>query len=165
VLKHIVSDQRLALAETPTQSRYWLNGPMTKRREKLDKIISVAINPGAYEDEAIAALLRARALVQEDPSLAHPQPTPPKRSADQDCSYQTQISNITALVLPVLMTNLSAEAYGLGLKSKIEVEFIEGRTTYVLNVRCDGTARACQEFAAHVKWVIDFHNNYKLSSA
>jgi hypothetical protein len=87
---------------------------MSEKRDKFAKIIAVAINPGAYEDEAIAALRRARALVQENPSLAYPEPALIKRSGREDGSYQTQISNITALVLPVLMTNLSAEAYGLG---------------------------------------------------
>jgi hypothetical protein len=134
--------------------------PRSEKRERFQKIIAVAINPGAYEDEAIAALRRARALVQENFSLAFPEPTPPKPSADEDGSFQTHISNITALVLPVLMTNLSAQAYGLGLKSKIEVEFIAGRTTYALDVRCDGNASACQVFEEYVSWSIDFYNSH-----
>ena len=45
---------------------------MSKSRELLGKIMAVAVNPGAYEDEAISALRRARELVKQDPSLAHP---------------------------------------------------------------------------------------------
>jgi hypothetical protein len=41
---------------------------MTGNRDRFDKIIAVAINPGAYEEEAMSALRRARALVKEDPS-------------------------------------------------------------------------------------------------
>jgi hypothetical protein len=79
-----------------------VDSPMSEKREKFEKIIAVAINPGAYEDEAIAALRRARALAQENPSLAFPEPTPLKPSAEGDDSFQTQISNITALVFASL---------------------------------------------------------------
>ena len=46
----------------------------------------MAVNPGAYEDEAITALRRARALVKEDPELAYPevQVPPPKPPPPDD---------------------------------------------------------------------------------
>ena len=137
---------------------------MTENRGRLEKIIAVAINPGAYEEEAMSALRRARALVKEDPSLAHPPPpaAPPKSSPSDESSFQTKISNITALLLPVLMSNLSREAYGLGMKSKIEVEFVSGSVTYILNVRCDGTKQACAAFQAHVAWSIDYFNSHPM---
>jgi hypothetical protein len=61
---------------------------MNENRKELDKIIAVAVNPGAYEEEAITALRKARALVQENPSLAHPEPVaqPPKSQPAQDYS-------------------------------------------------------------------------------
>jgi hypothetical protein len=126
------------------------DSPMSEKREKFQKIIAVAINPGAYEDEAIAALRRARALVQENPSLAFLSQRPSNAAPTKMARFKRKSQIITALVLPVLMTNLSAQAYGLGLKSKIEVEFIAGRTTYALNVRCDGNASACQVFEEYV---------------
>ena len=137
---------------------------MNENRKKLDKIIAVAVNPGAYEEEAITALRKARALVQENPSLAHPEPVapPPKSQPAQDYSYQTQITNISALRLPVIMTGLSAEAYGLGLKSKLELEFVEGATRYILNVRVDGPKLGCETFDRYVKGLIEFHNNYHI---
>jgi hypothetical protein len=58
------------------------------------------------------------------------------------------------------MTGLSAEAYGLGLKSKLELEFVEGAARYILNVRVDGPKLGCETFDRYVKWLIEFHNNY-----
>src|SRR5437899_1946698 len=40
------------------------------RNDRLDKVLAVAINPGAYEPEAVAALRKARQLVKRDPALA-----------------------------------------------------------------------------------------------
>jgi hypothetical protein len=133
---------------------------MSEHRKRFNKIIAVAINPGAYEDEAIAALRRARALVKEDPKLAYPeaQASAPKPASPDDTSYQSQISNITAFLLPIIMTNLSAEAYGLGLKSKIEVEFKKGAALYTLNVRCDGLRDACEAFRVHLQRLINYQN-------
>jgi hypothetical protein len=39
--------------------------PMSQNRDRLNKVIAIAINPGAYEQEAIAALRKARTLVNE----------------------------------------------------------------------------------------------------
>jgi hypothetical protein len=39
-------------------------------KDRLDKVLAVAINPGAYEPEAVAALRKARQLVKRDPALA-----------------------------------------------------------------------------------------------
>src|ERR1700756_3263470 len=47
-------------------------------RERLSKVLAIAINPGSYEQEAVAALRRARELVKLDPTLAHPPPAPPE---------------------------------------------------------------------------------------
>jgi hypothetical protein len=134
--------------------------PMSQNRDRFNKVIAVAVNPGAYEDEAIAALRKARALVKEDPSLAHPAPAPethvPKPPAPE-ASIQTQITNIPQFWQPIVMTNLSAEAYGLGLRSKIEIEFAQS-STYKLNVRGDGSKPACEAFQAHINWLIQYIN-------
>lgn len=135
---------------------------MSDQRNLFEKIIAVAVNPGAYEQEAISALRRARELVKEHPSLAHPEPKPPKPAPPEDGSFQTEITNITALLLPVLMTNLSIEAYGLGLKSKIEVKFTAGAVLYKLDVRCDGPIPACEAFRAHLDWTIQHFNENPL---
>jgi hypothetical protein len=51
---------------------------MSNDRDRLEKVIAVALNPGAYEEEAFTALRKARELVRQDPQLAHapPPPTP-----------------------------------------------------------------------------------------
>ncbi len=36
-------------------------------KDRLDKVLAVAINPGAYEKEAVAALHKARKLVKREP--------------------------------------------------------------------------------------------------
>jgi hypothetical protein len=133
---------------------------MPKNRDRFQKIIAVAINPGAYEDEAISALRRARELVKQDPSLARPDPVPPAPvAAAPEASFQNHITNITHVLLPVLMSNLSNEAYGLGLKSKIEVEFVRGATSYKVNVRTDGSKQACAAFQAHLAWLLEHFNS------
>ena len=45
---------------------------MPSGRPLFDKVLTVAVNPGAYETEAIAALRKARELVRQDPSLSSP---------------------------------------------------------------------------------------------
>ncbi len=54
------------------------------------------------------------------------------------------------------MSNLSQEAYGLGLKSKIVCDYFERLTT--VEVRCDGSADACKKFQGHVDWLIQYIN-------
>jgi hypothetical protein len=65
-------------------------------RKQIDKMIAVALSPGAYEKEAIAALMKARAVVQKNPSLAHPEPLPKVPSAPKpDHSIQYTVSHVT----------------------------------------------------------------------
>ncbi len=54
------------------------------------------------------------------------------------------------------MSNLSQEAYGLGLKSKIVCDYSERLTT--VEVRCDGSADAYKKFQGHVDWLIQYIN-------
>jgi hypothetical protein len=112
---------------------------MSKNRDRFNKIIAVAVNPAAYEEEAISALKRARELVKQDRALAYPpEPPPPHRRLHLTVRTKLKSPNTNPLILPVMMSNLSSEAYGLGLKSKIEIEFVAGVSTYTLDVRCDG---------------------------
>ena len=92
------------------------NSPMSEKREKFQKIIAVAINPGAYEDEAIAALRRARALVQENPSLAFLSQRPSNAAPTKMARFKRKSQIITALVLPVLMTSLCASIWAWSKK-------------------------------------------------
>src|SRR5580704_976109 len=118
-------------------------------RDRFNKVLAVAINPGSYEQEAIAALRKARDFAKNDPSLAHPPPPPPtpvmKGAPPDEASLQSKVTNITRFWLPIFLSNLSEQAYGLGLKSKLSCDFSVSPTT--VNIRCDGSNEA---FQAHL---------------
>ena len=127
---------------------------MPSDRDRFDKVVAVAISPGAYEGEAIAALHKARELVKKDPSLAHP---PAATAPPHDTLYEAKITDIPSSWLNIALTNLSQEAYELGLKSKILCDF--DRTPTAIDIRCDGPKKACEAFSVHVKWVLDYINS------
>jgi hypothetical protein len=81
---------------------------MAGDRDRFNKVLAVAINPGSYEQEAIAALRKARDLVKTDPSLAHlppPPPTPVMKGAHADeSSLQSKVTNITRFWLPIFLS-------------------------------------------------------------
>jgi hypothetical protein len=80
-----------------------------------------------------------------------------RKNPSPEASYQTQITNIPQFWLPIVMTNLSAEAYGLGLRSKIEIEFANS-PTYTIDVRGDGSKKGCDALQAHIHWLIQYVN-------
>ena len=132
---------------------------MTNDRNRLEKVIAVALNPGAYEEEAITALRKARELVRQDPQLAHapgsatppPEPPPPVEH-----SLAFQVTKIPPYWINIFTNNVSEAAYGLGLKSKIIVELEQ--TPRVIQIRCDGPKQACAVFEAHLNWLITYIN-------
>jgi hypothetical protein len=132
---------------------------MAAGRDRFNKVLAVAINPGSYEQEAIAALRKARDLVKTDPSLAHPPtPTPVMKGVPPDeSSLQSKVTNITRFWLPIFLSNLSEQAYGLGLKSKLSCDFSVTPTT--VNIRCDGSKKGCDAFQAHLNWLIRHINS------
>jgi hypothetical protein len=134
---------------------------MPDDRGRFQKVLAIAINPGAYEAEAIAALRKARTLVKIDPSLAHPPPPPPipaiKGAPPDESSVQIKVSKITPFWLPIFLSNLSEQAYGLGLKSKLSCDFSAKLAT--VNIRCDGSKQGCEAFEAHLNWLIGHINS------
>ena len=132
---------------------------MSKDRDRLEKVIAVALNPGAYEEEAITALRKARELVRQDPQLAHapPPPTaPPEPPPPVEHSLAFQVTKIPPYWINIFTNNVSEAAYGLGLKSKIVVELEE--TPRVIQIRCDGPKQACTVFEAHLNWLLTYIN-------
>src|SRR6476646_9843832 len=118
---------------------------MSKDRDRLEKVIAVALNPGAYEEEAITALRKARELVRQDPGLAHPPPpptSPPEPPPPVEHSLAFQVTKIPPYWINIFTNNVSEAAYGLGLKSKIVVELEE--TPRAIRIRCDGPSRPLQ---------------------
>jgi hypothetical protein len=126
-------------------------------RDRFDKIIAIAVNPGAYEDEAIAALLKARQLAKENPSLAHPPYSPQVKLSPSEASKQFTITKIKPFWLNILADNISNMAYGLDLKSKISYDFKQ--RPVALSIRCDGTLAACNALEAHLHWLINYVNS------
>jgi hypothetical protein len=139
-------------------------------RDRFDKIIAIAVNPATYEEEAITALRKARELVKVDRALAHPaaqEPAPPPpepvvtpeapEPPQPDYCFQVEITNIPPDWLTVVAHSLSREAYGLGLKSKIEYDFTD--IPLALNICADGSRDACRAFETRFTSLIDFVNS------
>ena len=126
-------------------------------RDRFDKIIAIAVNPGAYEEEAIAALLKARQLAKDNPALAYPPSSLPVKPSPSEASKQFTITKIAPFWLNILADSISNMAYGLGLKSKISYDFKQ--RPVALSIRCDGTLAACNALEAHIHWLIDYVNS------
>ena len=128
-------------------------------RDRFDKIIAIAVNPATYEEEAVTALRKARELVKENRALAHPASPAPEPPSPPSYYFQVAITNIPPDWLTVVAHSLSKEAYGLGLKSKIEYDFSD--TPLSLNVRADGSRAACDAFEQHFTRLMDFVNSHQ----
>ena len=128
-------------------------------RDRFEKVLAIAVSPGAYEGEAIAALRKARELVGKNPALAHPpppRPPSPKPSPPADHSFTTRVTNVAPFWLNILLTDFSEMAYKLRLISKITCDFTQ--TPIAVDIRCDGPKDACSAFQAHVNWLINYIN-------
>lgn len=84
--------------------------------------MALAIDPGAFEAEAINALRMARELVKNDRSLAHLAPAPvapaPTPAPPDEDSYEVRITNLPPSWLLNVLTNVSEQAYGLGAQEQ-----------------------------------------------
>ncbi len=133
---------------------------MASDRDRLDKVLAIAVNPEAYEPEAVAALRAARQLIKKNPALAHSPPYPrvPLKPAPLgEHSRQVRITNLAPFWLYIAIDSLYQQAYGLGLKSKIVIDF--KAMPYALDVRCDGAETACDAFARYLDRLIDYINS------
>jgi Protein of unknown function (DUF2786) len=136
---------------------------MSDDRSRLQKVLAVAINPGAVEGEAIAALRRARELVKQNPALAHPpappssQPQPPERVAAPEATFRANITSVHPDWTLILVGRLLKEAYDLDLKHKVEFDFSRPLTGVL--VTCEGSQSACESFSAQVEWCVNYVND------
>jgi len=131
-------------------------------RKHIDKIIAVALSPGAYEEEAVAALRKAREIVKRNPTLAHPEPPSPQKPPSTpppkpEHSIEYRVSKIRPFWLGIFLSNLSEKAYGLGLRSKFSCDFTEIPTA--VDIRCDGSKEACDLFVEHLHCLINYINS------
>jgi hypothetical protein len=129
-------------------------------RTTIDKILAVAISPGAYDQEAIAALRKAREMVRQNPALAYPEPPPPPAAIAlaPDHSIEFRATNVLPFYLNIFVGSLSQEAYGLGLRSKFGFDFAALPTAVV--IRCDGTKAACDAFARYLHSLVEYINTH-----
>jgi hypothetical protein len=133
---------------------------MARDRDRLDKVLAIAVNPGAYEPEAVAALRAARQLIKKNPALAHPPPhprVPPKTRSSRRTLTPGSHNQYRAILAVHCRQQPFQQAYGLGLKSKIVIDF--KAMPYALDVRCDGAETACDAFARYVDRLIDYINS------
>jgi hypothetical protein len=126
-------------------------------RKRIEKMLAVAISPGAYEEEAISALRKAREVVKKNPLLAHPAPPTPAPVPAPDHSVQYRATNISPFWLNIFIGGLSEQAYGLGLRSKFSFDF--GVAPTAVDIRCDGPKASCESFEAHLNWVVGYINS------
>jgi hypothetical protein len=132
---------------------------MSKDRQRFEKVLALAIDPGAIEGEAVAALLRLRELVKQNPSLAHPPELTapaPKRPSGPEATFTVKITSVHPDWVLIIAGQLSKNAYELDLKSKIEFDF--SSTLTAINIVCDGSKSSCDAFGKEVEWYVDYVN-------
>ncbi len=135
-------------------------------KDRLDKVLAIAINPGAYEQEAVAALRKARELIKKDPNLTFDLQSmscllPWLDPADEAC-FEIEISGVSEFWLPILLNNLSEKAYVLRLRSKFICDFA---TPTTVHVKCDGRQTACQAFREHLDSLTNYINSRQCAAA
>jgi hypothetical protein len=127
------------------------------RNDRLDKVLAVAINPGAYEQEAVAAFHKAREWLRAIQILPSALPSPryrlPRLDPADEASFEIVISGISEFWLPILLNALSEQTYVLELKSKIICDFA---TPTTVHVKCDGREMACEAFNEHLNSLVEY---------
>ena len=118
---------------------------------RLDKVLAVAVNPGAYEEEAVAALHKARELVKRDPNLAFD--LSPRLDPADEMSFEVEINGVSEFWLPIVLNTLSEQAYVLRLKSRFICDFA---TPTTVRVKCDGRETACEAFKEHLDSLVEY---------
>jgi hypothetical protein len=135
---------------------------MTKDHEQFAKVLALAINPGAVEGEAVAALRRLRELVKRNPTLGHapshpsPPSSPPRPASQPLSTLNVRVSTVHPDWLLILVSLLSRTAYQLALKYQIDFDFSE--TPTAVTVVCEGTDAACTSMSETVTWAVNYIN-------
>jgi hypothetical protein len=133
---------------------------MANDRDRLTKVLALAMHPQTVPNEAMAAFRRARDLVKANPSLAHPPSPPPPKSPATPAPEATFSANITSVHpdwILILVGSLSQRAYKLDLKHKIGFDFTQTLTS--VQLVCEGTQDACNSIEKHMHWIIGYIND------
>jgi hypothetical protein len=133
---------------------------MTEQRIRFEKISALAVNPGALEGEAIAALQRARELVKRNPELAHPPSPPPsavkKLETKPEATFKATITKAHPDWLLILVNLMSKCGHELGVKYRISFDFAQ--TPIAVTMICEGSKEACETFERNVVWCVNYIN-------
>jgi hypothetical protein len=121
-------------------------------KDRFHKVLAIAINPGAPEGEATAALNRARELVRKDPSLAHPAPKLPTAAPPDHVISNIKVTNIPHLWLSILLSSVSEQAYDLGLMIRMSCNFNEPLIS--VDIKCSGQNKAHELLETYLKRLI-----------
>jgi hypothetical protein len=128
-------------------------------RDRLTKILTLAIHPGTVATEAEAALHRARQIVVANPSLAYsPLPEPQQQSATKpETTYTIKITSVHPDWVLILIGLLSRRAYQLDLRYQVEFDLTQSRAG--INVTCEGSQSACDRFNKSADWAVNYIND------
>jgi len=121
--------------------------------ERFHKVLALAINPAAHDGEALSAFARLREMVKQNPDLRTPPPVSPQPAEHTE---QWRLTKISAYWLPIVLDNLSGQAYDGGLRSKLSCDF--GEFPAALDIICTGTKTACDTFGQALAVLVDFIN-------
>jgi hypothetical protein len=125
-------------------------------KERFDKIMALAIDPGAHEGEALAAFSMLRKFARENPSLTAPPTPPPAAPPPVSSSIEWRLTKLPPFWMPITVSNLSEQAYSLGLRSKFVFDFKQ--IPAAVDIRCDGPEAACKAFSAYLTALIEWTN-------
>jgi hypothetical protein len=124
--------------------------------ERFHKVLALAINPAAHDGEAQAAFARLRDMAKQNPDLRTP--PPPVASNPPEHTEQWRLTKISSYWLPIILDNLSGQAYDVGLRSKLACDF--GEVPAALDITCTGPKAACDKFGQALTVLVDFINSH-----
>jgi hypothetical protein len=130
---------------------------VTNDRDRLTKVLTLAMHPQTIPEDAMAAFRRARAIVRDNPSLTHPEPVLTERAAFvPETTFKTAIASVHPDGVLILVGSLSTRAYELELKYEVGFDFSQPLTAVKVTYR--GPATACEAFSDHVEWAVQYIN-------
>jgi hypothetical protein len=135
-------------------------GQMTDPKERLTKVLTVAIHPKTMPGEALAAFHRARDLAKANPSLLHSpstSPQPQNARSPREATLDVTISSLHPDWTLIIVEQLSRRAYELDLLYKISFDFTQPLAA--LKMVCQGSEGATRDFEAHMTRVVHYVNN------
>ena len=100
---------------------------MANDRDRLQKVLTLAMHPQTVPQEVHAAFLRARQIVKANPSLAH-SPAPEAVSAakpPREATFEATITSVHPDWVLILVDALSRSAYKLDLKYQIAFQHVK----------------------------------------